>query len=201
MCDYWGSVDTMRSLYAVFVCFIALSICLSCGSFVVSATSLEDPTLPDQEVGVSDSSSDQEQEEPTVSDDTSDDSGIAAFAATSESGFDGLASWSLSTNLGSITLIAPKDTNSSGIRIVDDSLVNYNNATVYFYCPEYPSYTFSASRFSPVYYRSESGYNSTLLTINTIEVESVNFLDYYDYIVVGLLLCIFVFVLWRCIFK
>lgn len=191
----------MRFVNAVLLCFTAFCLCLSCGSFVVSATTVEDPTVSPTEVVVSDPVDPTQSTEFGDSTDPTPVNSALALAAVTESEFDGFSTWSLSTNLGAITLVAPKDIDSSGIRIVNGSLVNYNNSTVYFFCPEFPSYTFSASRFAPVYYRSDSGYNSTLLTINSIEIDSIDFLDYYEYIVIGIILCILIFILWRCIFR
>lgn len=187
--------------FCIFSCIICLL--LSYGLVGVSASSVEDPTVSDPEVVLSVTSPDQESENVSVSDPAADpDSGIM-LAANSGTGLDGLASWNLAgTQLGDITLYVAQDVNSSGLKIVDNQLVNFNNSTVYFYSPEYPGYTFSASRFSPVYYRPDtSGYSSSLLTSSGITVDQVEFNDYYSYIVIGLIFVCLIFLLWRCIFR
>lgn len=193
----------MRYFHAVFIFFCIICLLFSFGLVGVSASSVEDPTVSDPEVVLSVTSPDQEQEDVSLSDSGSDIDTPVMLAADSESGLAGLASWNLTgTPLGSISLYLAQDINSSGIKVVDNQLVNFNNSTVYFYSPEYPSYTFSASRFSPVYYRPDtSGYQSTLLTSSDITVDQVEFNDFYSYIVIGLLLVCLIFLLWRCIFK
>lgn len=109
-----------------------------------------------------------------------------------------LASWQLDTNLGSITLYCPVGVDSSGIVIIENSLVNLTNTTVYFYSPQYPDYTFSAARFSPVFYRSDN-YNQQLLVINSVQRSSVNVSDYFDYITPFALLAIFLVGVWGCV--
>ena len=97
-----------------------------------------------------------------------------------------------------MTLYCPVGVDSSGIVIIDKSLVNLTNTTVYFYSPEFPDYTFSAARFSPVYYRADN-YNQQLLVISSVERSSVNVTDYYDYVVPFSLLAIFLVCVWGCI--
>lgn len=118
----------------------------------------------------------------------------------SDRGLDDLAAWQLGTNLGTITLYCPIGVNSNGIVVIDGSLVNLTNNTVYFYSPEFPDYTFSAARFSPVYYRSDN-YSSQPLDISSVTRVSVNPVDYYDYIVAFSLLAIFLVCVWGCLKK
>lgn len=193
----------MRNLHGFLVLVFVVCFCFSLGSVTVSATSLEDPTVPDPTVVLPDSTDPTEEEElvdlePYVSDNT-----VVAFSPRATSSTDGLASWNLeNTQLGNITLYAPQDINSSGIKVINNQLVNFNNSTVYFYCPTYSSYTFSASRFSPVYYRATNqGATNTLLNADSIEVNHIDFTDFYSYIIVGLVIVLVVFILWRCIFK
>lgn len=129
--------------------------------------------------------------------DTPDPTDISVVEV-SDRGLGDLASWQLDTNLGSMTLYCPVGVDSSGIVIIDNSLVNLTNTTVYFYSPEFPDYTFSAARFSPVYYRADN-YNQQLLVINSVERASVNVTDYYDYVVPFSLLAIFLVCVWGCI--
>lgn len=47
------------------------------------------------------------------------------------------------------------------------SMVNMTNSTCYVYCPSFPDYTFSASRFGTFYYRGD-GYNSSDLALTNV---------------------------------
>ena len=40
-------------------------------------------------------------------------------------------------------------------------VINMSNSTIYLYCPSYPHYTFSLSRFSGVTYRTGTSYDGT----------------------------------------
>lgn len=55
---------------------------------------------------------------------------------------------------------------SSGI------LINLTASTIYLYCPAYPDYTFTASRFSGFTYRS-SGYDTRDLNIRNVQTQNV----------------------------
>lgn len=59
------------------------------------------------------------------------------------------------------------------------NVVNMTNSTVYAYCPSYPSYTISASRFGTFTYRtSTSGsYNTYDLAITDISDTNISFLE------------------------
>lgn len=192
----------MRFLYVASLLLFAFSLFLYIGVPSAYATSMETATVPTEEVVLSDPD-DLTEQSSSNSDGGSDSASYSvSAAAVIDSGLEGLASWEVaSSQLGNITLYAAADTNSAAIRIYENTFVNYNNSTVYFYCPEYPDYQFSASRFSPVYYRSDGSYNSTLLTINSIQVSSIDLVDYQDYIICGMLLIIMLLVFWRCIFK
>lgn len=60
--------------------------------------------------------------------------------------------------------------NSSG------GLVNLSNNTCYAYCPAYPDYTFSCSRFGTFTYRA-TNYNTTDLMITNISDSNIEFLE------------------------
>lgn len=60
--------------------------------------------------------------------------------------------------------------NSSG------NLVNLSNTTCYAYCPAYPDYTFSCSRFGTFTYRA-TNYNTTDLRITNISDTNIEFLE------------------------
>lgn len=60
----------------------------------------------------------------------------------------------------------------------DDSgeLVNLSTSTCYLYCPKYPDYTFSASRFGTFTYRA-SNYNTSDLNITDISESNISFFE------------------------
>lgn len=154
----------------LFLCI--LTVVLSFVSLPVSATTAADETSPEE----------------------------IALVDVSDRGLGDLAAWQLETGLGTITLYCPVGVNSNGLVIMDDSLVNLTNSTVYFYCPEFPDYTFSASRFSPVYYRVDN-YTSRLLDTSSVVRLSINPSDYYDYAAAFALLAIFLVSVWGCLKK
>lgn len=53
--------------------------------------------------------------------------------------------------------------------------VNMSNSTVYAYCPAFPEYTFSASRFNTFTYRGD-GFQSTVLAISSVTDSNIHFL-------------------------
>lgn len=61
-------------------------------------------------------------------------------------------------------------TDSSG------SLVNLSTTTCYAYCPDYPDYTFTCSRFNTFTYRS-TGYDTSDLQIRDISDTNISLLD------------------------
>ena len=186
----------MRVLHGVICCFsVFVFICSFAFSFV-SASGVEDPSIPDPTMDSFSESVSPEQEISSTDPSTGADSGPVLFAAVDGDQLEGLASWSLSTNLGQIHLFVAADFDSSVVRVVDGNLMNLGNSTVYFYCPEFPAYQFSASRFSNVVYRPDSGYNSYELQVNTIEISSVDFIDYEPYIIIAVTLFILFFVIW-----
>lgn len=56
------------------------------------------------------------------------------------------------------------------------ALVNLSNTTCYAYCPDYPDYTFSCSRFGTFTYRA-TNYNSSDLMITDISETNIEFLE------------------------
>ena len=56
------------------------------------------------------------------------------------------------------------------------ALVNLSNTTCYAYCPTYPDYTFSCSRFGTFTYRA-SNYNTSDLLITNISDTNIEFLE------------------------
>ena len=128
------------------------------------------------------------------------DPAVISVIETSDRGLGDLAAWQLGTNLGTLTLYCPIGVDSNGIVVIDGMFVNLTNNTVYFYSPEFPDYTFSAARFSPVYYRADN-YSSQELQISSITRLSVNPVDYYGYVVAFSLIAIFLVCVWGCLKK
>lgn len=144
------------------VCF-ALLLCCVFGLAVGAAPALAASSVSDPTVGVSDSST-----IPTETDTVSVSDSLPVFdsgAALSDGAgeFSDLAYLDVSCNLGDLRLYLPHGVELSVMQVRDGLLYNVSNTTVYLYCPDYPDYTFSASRFSPVMYRAD-GYNSFTLS-------------------------------------
>lgn len=55
-------------------------------------------------------------------------------------------------------------------------LFNLTSSTIYLYCPDYPDYTISASRFSGFTYRAGSGYTSTDLNLTNVTDTNIQIL-------------------------
>lgn len=141
---------------------LVLVCCMCCLFFLclpgtVAAASVEDPTVSDSAVPAADSS---------------------VFAVDLDIVDSGkYASWSVSSQLGSIHLTLPHGTDASALAFVGDRLVNMSSSTIYLYCSEFPDYIFSASRFGPVTYRESnaSGYQTVELVVSAAEVVKHNF--------------------------
>lgn len=76
--------------------------------------------------------------------------------------------------------------------------VNLSNSTCYAYCPDFPDYTFSCSRFGTFTYRA-TNYNTTDLAITDISDTNISFFDdstiNLSPVVLQVLSCAFLFVL------
>lgn len=70
-----------------------------------------------------------------------------------------LASLKVQCQLGEITLYLPYGIGQNALLHDGDTLRNMTDSTIYLYCPEFPDYVFSASRYSPVTYREPNGTN------------------------------------------
>lgn len=53
-------------------------------------------------------------------------------------------------------------------------LFNISSSTIYLYCPDYPDYTFSASRFAIFQYRTSSDYGTSYQALNIRNVTTSN---------------------------
>lgn len=186
----------MRCQYVrCLVCFALLSCCvfgLAVGAApALAASSVSDPTL-----GASDSSTiPTETDTVSVSDPVSvSDSGTALSDGAGE--FFDLAYLDVSSNLGDLRLYLPHGVELAVMQVRDGLLYNVSNTTVYLYCPDYPGYTFSASRFSPVMYRAD-GYNSYTLS-DVVISDSVDTSDvHYHMVMLFFIVLVGLFSLWR----
>lgn len=180
--------------FCIFVCFCFLLV----ESVVVSAASLEDSTVPSEALDMFEVSGgafpDSSQMLGTV-----DASGDAAVSyALDDSGLDGLASFTINSSIGEITLYLSDGVSSSAVRLTDGRIYNVTNSTIYLYCPDLPGYTFSASRFSPVFYRDSAGsYNSTELTGVSLVSRSFVIDDFAPYIIIFGIVFICFALMWR----
>lgn len=86
---------------------------------------------------------------------------------------EGLVYYDVNSSLGEIRLYLPLGMDKNTLQLVDGQLVNTTNSTVYPYCPDYPDYTFSASRWSSVQYRTSG------TSYNTVDLTGVSFQDTY----------------------
>lgn len=117
-------------------------------------------------------------------------------AAVDDGTFDSFQYIDIESNLGQITLYFPRGTSPSSFVISSGALVNMSNSTIYLYCPQYPEYTFSASRFGPLSYR-QSGYDTTVLTGVSIVDQSYDLAEYTDVLVIVLLLFVAFILIWK----
>lgn len=188
----------MRYAITIICSFLCLALFLFSGPFACYATTMETLPLLDPEVVLPDQANSQLEEGENVVDDPSADSGVPSLFALSDSDLSGLASFTVSSNLGELTLYLPDGISSSSLRVVDGGLYNVTNATIYLFCPEFPEYTFSASRFAPVFYRNTSGsYSSVELTGVTLVERDYVIDEFIPYIVVFALVFIVFSLMWR----
>lgn len=119
----------------------------------------------------------------------------AVFVSVSDT-FEGFQYIVVDSSLGEIRLYFPDGVSSSSFVVSKGALINMSNTTIYLYCPEYPDYTFSAGRFSPLSYRGDN-YNSTVLTGVSLLDQSYSVDDFTDTIVIFLLLFIAFVLVWK----
>lgn len=113
--------------------------------------------------------------------------------------FDDLSYYDVSSGLGDIRLYLPHDVDAAVLQLQGDRLYNVSGNTIYLYCPQYPDYSFSAARFSPVTYRV-SNYSSTELTVGAIgDSSQAVHLSHWEFLVVGLIIFLLILLLWRCL--
>ena len=181
--------------------FFTLALCALCaaGLLIGATPNVEAAAVPTETVDLPDPTVPAE----TVADTTSAtdpvdaDSGIALFAVPdSGTDFTGLAYFDVKSNLGSIRLYLPQGVGADAVQLRDGMLYNVTNSTLYFYCREYPSYTFSASRFQNVSYRA-SNYDTQDLTVSEITGTGAAVSDYFDYIIIFCLVFIVLAMIWR----
>lgn len=120
---------------------------------------------------------------------------ISLFAVTSGDLKD-LAYLDLDCNLGEIRIYLPEGYSSSALQISNGLLINTTNSTIYPYCPDYPSYSFQASRWSSLTYRpNATGYNWTdLADVVILDVvdPSGSFSQIYIFLLLSILFALLV---------
>lgn len=112
----------------------------------------------------------------------------AAYAADTESEdaqavkpgtgtqFEGLDYIDVNSSLGSIRLYLPFGKSSDCLYVTGGRLYNMSDGVIYFYCPEFPTYTFSATRYEAVEYKTTNAYTEIELT-SVVEVDRVSYPD------------------------
>lgn len=86
---------------------------------------------------------------------------------------EGLVYYDVNSSLGEIRLYLPQGMDKNTLQLVDGQLVNTTNSTVYPFCPDFPDYTFSASRWSSVQYRT-SGTNYTNFDLTGVSIQDTH---------------------------
>lgn len=177
------------------VCF-ALLLCCVFGLAVCAAPALAASSVSDPTVGVSDSSTiPTETDSVSASDPVSvSDSGTALSVGAGE--FSDLAYLDLSCNLGDLRLYLPHGVELAAMQVRDGLLYNVSNSTIYLYCPDYPGYTFSSSRFSPVMYRAD-GYSSYTLSDVVISASSDTWKTHFHMVIIFFIVLIGLCSFWR----
>lgn len=59
------------------------------------------------------------------------------------------------THMGELDLILPEGVGKDALVLDGDRLRNFTSGTLYVHCPQFPDYTFSASRFGVLTYREQ----------------------------------------------
>lgn len=182
---------------------LVLLFSLSAGCFIRPVAAMEvfplsDPALDPADQGDVTASSD----ETGVSvADTGDDSGAVVLAAgAEESDLSRLAYLDISCNLGNLRLYLPYGTDLSAVTVSDSRIYNLTSGTLYLYCPDYPDYTFYASRFSTLQYRTGSGSSYNDITGVTLSSSGESFGAVLEYVYLFVFLVI-AFCLIRGCFK
>lgn len=111
--------------------------------------------------------------------------------------YDGLAYWDISCSLGNIRLYLPYGVELASFQLVDGALINKNSSTVYLYSPQFPNYTFTASRFSPVSYRDSNYGNTTVLSGISVSGSFDILGSYYPIIVAFCNIFIVLILIWK----
>lgn len=106
------------------------------------------------------------------------ESTLPVVQAVGSDDLSGLTYYDISCSLGDIRLYLPVGLDQDSFQVIDGQLINVTNSTIYPYCPEYPDYTWSASRWSPVTYRTNTSYGTTVELVNVDITKQVNPLNW-----------------------
>lgn len=135
--------------------------------------------------------------DPTVpSSDPEESTGEIAFFAVSSGDLNDLTYYDIDSSLGEIRIYLPEGYNSNTLQIFDGHLINTTNSTIYPYCPDYPEYTFQASRWSSLCYRpNASGYSYTdlenVVILDTVD-QTAGFSQIYIFLLLSILFALLV---------
>lgn len=191
----------MRCKYGFCLLVLVCIVAVLCGPVAVSAASVETTAVPDETVDLFAEGS--SPEENAVDPDSYTDFGAAdipALYAVPDAGteFSDLAYLDVSSSLGDIRLYLPYGVELPSVQLQDGLLYNTTSSTIYLYCPEYPDYTFSASRFQNVTYRTSSNNYSTYDLTDVSIIDSTSTVSVYlPYVELFALVFIIFALLWR----
>lgn len=175
------------------VCCVVCFVFLCAGYFTVPASAVETAAVSDPTLDPDDPASDPSESitgvaDPTDSTDFS--SAMLLSAGDSDSAFAGLAYLDVTSDLGELRLYLPYGVDLEAVQIVSSRILNLSSSTVYLYSPDYPDYTFYASRFSPVQYRSSNVGSYIELSGVTVQGSGATRSEVESYIFVFLLVII-----------
>ena len=97
------------------------------------------------------------------------------------------------THMGELDLILPEGVGKDALVLDGDRLRNFTSGTLYVHCPQFPDYTFSASRFGVLTYREQNvgSMQSVELVVHSVK-SSPGFVEVFPFIFIILLtMCLF----------
>ena len=135
--------------------------------------------------------------DPTVaSSDPEESTGDISVFAVSSVDLNDLTYYDIDSSLGEIRIYLPEGYNSNSLQIFDGHLINTSNSIIYPFCPDYPEYTFQASRWSSLAYKPvASGYSWTdlddVVILDSVD-QTVGFSQIYIFLLLSILFALLV---------
>lgn len=110
-----------------------------------------------------------------------------------------LVKLTVSSHLGEITLVLPSGVGSGSLVLDGQYLRNMTSSTLYVFCPEFPDYIFSASRFDVLTYRDSEANNYQTVDLIVTEVKSSvpSFEEVFPWIFLALVILSALFAIWE----